>query len=212
MPLVARKALPLPRKPRSDCPLENLTGPARQFLDRWLFTEHLGYRAVCARLSREFGVKTSKSSLARYFKRASERAALCAEHAVSPDDVARVGLMLAREIPQPELFIEHLKEKDQPAYRVLLKIFVSRKVHRACRLDSLPAEQRARLDQLLFVENLGQRDIARRMQSEFGLRISHSALSAYYQRRTIAPAVANVPATRLDELHRYFLRQGISSA
>lgn len=57
------------RKPRSNSALNRLTPEQKNRLRRWLVDENKGYDAVQGLLAAEFGVKTSRSALGRYYQR-----------------------------------------------------------------------------------------------------------------------------------------------
>jgi hypothetical protein len=61
-------------KLRADSKWNGLTGDQLDTLEAWLFDEHVSYREALERIEKEFGVKASLPSLARYYQRlASQR-------------------------------------------------------------------------------------------------------------------------------------------
>jgi hypothetical protein len=59
----------LSRKWRSDAAWNKLTVEQREIVDAWLFDERLSYAEIVARAEKEFGLKSSISSLAMYYRR-----------------------------------------------------------------------------------------------------------------------------------------------
>jgi hypothetical protein len=57
------------RKPRSNSNWNQLTGPQREMVEKWLFEEHLSYDETLARVKSEFGLDASRTSLGRYYQR-----------------------------------------------------------------------------------------------------------------------------------------------
>jgi len=57
------------RKMRSDAVWNQLTAEQKEILDGWLFEERLGYAKIVARVAKEFGLKSTVSSLGMYFRR-----------------------------------------------------------------------------------------------------------------------------------------------
>jgi hypothetical protein len=57
------------RKLKCNCRWTQLNRQQRATMENWLFQDHLGYEETLARVQNEFGVKASRSSLARYYQR-----------------------------------------------------------------------------------------------------------------------------------------------
>jgi hypothetical protein len=195
-----RRAL-LPRKTRADSPLEKLSLVAREALDQLLFREGLGYRAVAARLMDAFGIRTSKSALARYFARETNRRELKSPEPISPDDLAQ-AILLISEMPL-ENVAPILRNRPGLA-RSLLRLLEAKNARHDSPLDRLPDAQRARLNHWLFVANLSHQETAARLLSEFGVRASRSALSSYYTRQTILSQAGELPPIN-EPLYRALL-------
>ncbi len=56
------------RKPRSNSHWNQLSGPQRETVEKWLFDEHLSYDETLARVKTEFGLEASRTSLFRYYQ------------------------------------------------------------------------------------------------------------------------------------------------
>ena len=67
------------------------------------------------------------------------------------------------------------------------------------RLESLPTEQRETLNAWLK-QNLSYKEIVGRLQEKFGVKISHTALSTYYQRHygKVAKPIAEILGTDIQ--------------
>jgi hypothetical protein len=57
------------RKMRSDAVWNQLTAEQKEIVDGWLFEERLGYAEIVARVEKEFGLKSTISSLGMYYRR-----------------------------------------------------------------------------------------------------------------------------------------------
>jgi hypothetical protein len=60
------------RKLRTDSNWRRLDTAQREMVEKWLFDDHLGYEEIVARAKTEFGLETSISSVARYFRHRSQ--------------------------------------------------------------------------------------------------------------------------------------------
>lgn len=63
-------------KGRNDSPLDQMPKHQQDALEDWLFEEGIDYSAAMERLHMDFGIKTSKSSLGRFYKRVEKRRTL----------------------------------------------------------------------------------------------------------------------------------------
>lgn len=63
-------------KGRNDSPLDQMPKHQQDALEDWLFEEGIDYAAAMERLHMDFGIKTSKSSLGRFYKRVEKRRTL----------------------------------------------------------------------------------------------------------------------------------------
>ena len=74
----AGKRVRLPGKAPSNAKLHGLSGPQKELLEQWLFSENLGYKQVAELCQREFGRAVDPATVGRYFQR--ERARWDLEH------------------------------------------------------------------------------------------------------------------------------------
>ena len=106
------------RKVRSDAILHGLPAVQRQKVDGWLFDKGLTYQAVAQACGSVFGVKVSRSSVARYYERRmreelrKKRNATVARVSAGLNEEERYEALLARMRDLAEEAAEALKERQ----------------------------------------------------------------------------------------------------
>ena len=143
------------RKVRSDAILHGLPAAQRQKVDGWLFDKGLTYQAVAQACASVFGVKVSKSSVARYYERRMreelrrKRNAMVARQSEGMNEEERYEALLAKLSDLAMEAAEELKAEELNTRQGWRRIVQITKVLIAARREK-NQRMRAELERMKF--------------------------------------------------------------
>src|ERR1700722_20083584 len=139
-------------KLRRDSIFAQLTNEQTERLEDWLFEDKLGYKDALEKMQKEFGVETSKSALARFYRRLAlqrseerrvETVALCLEGlAAKNDGTLQAGLLALANQCAIELLVEQPKSIRE--FATLLRAMTSAGIFEMKRKEAQRVEEKRR--------------------------------------------------------------------